>query len=76
MYRSFIINHHQNDDSSWFFKFDSLLLHTDRSSVILSSFKDTHREKAPSNKTPALTKSTNMAIWVVDISNQLLIRGS
>ena len=26
-------------------------------------FKDTHREKAPSNKTPALTKS--MSIWVV-----------
>ena len=24
--------------------------------------KDTHREKAPSNKTPALTKSTNMGI--------------
>ena len=27
--------------------------------------KDTHREKARSNKTPALTKSTNMDIWVV-----------
>ena len=24
--------------------------------------KDTHRQKAPSNKTPALTKSTNMDI--------------
>ena len=24
--------------------------------------KDTHWEKAPSNKTPALTKSTNMGI--------------
>ena len=24
--------------------------------------KDTHREKAPSNKTPALTQSTNMGI--------------
>ena len=27
------------------------------------SFKDTHREKAPSNKTLALTKGTNMDIW-------------
>ena len=27
--------------------------------------KDTHREKALSNKTPALTKSMNMDIWVV-----------
>ena len=27
--------------------------------------KDTHREKAPSDETPALTKSTNMSIWVV-----------
>ena len=39
-------------------------------------FKDTHKEKAPSNKTPALTKSTNMGIWVVGITNQLFIRGS
>ena len=38
--------------------------------------KDTHREKAPSNKTLALTKSTNMDIWVVGTSNQLFIRGS
>ena len=28
-------------------------------------FKDTHREKAPSNETPALKKSTNMGIRVV-----------
>ena len=40
------------------------------------SWKDTYREKAPSNKTPALTKSTNMGIWVVGTSNQLFIRGS
>ena len=33
-------------------------------------------EKAPLNKTLALTKSTNMDIWVVDTSNQLFIRGS
>ena len=40
------------------------------------AFKDTHREKAPSNKTPALTNSTNMGIWVVGISNKIFIRGS
>ena len=34
------------------------------------------REKAPSNKIPALTKSMNMGIWVVGISNQLFIRDS
>ena len=38
--------------------------------------KDTCREKARSNKTPALTKSMNMDIWVVSTSNQLFIRGS
>ena len=38
--------------------------------------KDTHREKAPSNKTPALTKSMNMDIWVVGTPNQLFRRGS
>ena len=39
-------------------------------------FKDTHKEKAPSNKTPALTKSANMGIWVVGTSNQLFRRRS
>ena len=39
-------------------------------------FKDIHREKAPSNKTPTLTKSRNMGIWVVGTSNQPFIRGS
>ena len=39
-------------------------------------FKDTHKEKAPSNETPGLTKSTNMGIWVVGTISQLLIRGS
>ena len=38
------------------------------------SSKDTHREKAPSNKTPALTKNTNRDIWVVGTSNQLFMR--
>ena len=33
-------------------------------------------EKAPSKKTPALTKSTNMVIWIVGTTNQLCIRGS
>ena len=32
--------------------------------------KDTHREKALLNKTPALTKSRNMSIWMVGTSNQ------
>ena len=43
---------------------------------MFSVFKDIHREKAPSNETPALTKSTNMGIWVADTTNQLFIRGS
>ena len=42
----------------------------------LKFIKDTHREKAPSNKTLALTKITNIDIWVVGILNQLFIRGS
>ena len=31
--------------------------------------KDTYREKPPLNKTPSLTKSTNIGIWVVGTSN-------
>ena len=27
--------------------------------------EDTHREKAPANETPALTKCTNAGIWVI-----------
>ena len=38
--------------------------------------KDTHREKAPSNKTPVLTKSMNMDSWLVVTSNQLFRSGS
>ena len=41
----------------------------------MSQLKDTVREKAPSNKTPALTKSVNMGFRVVCKSNQVLIRG-
>ena len=33
-------------------------------------------EKAPSNKTPALRKSTNMGVCAVGTLNQLFIRGS
>ena len=40
------------------------------------SFKDTHREKALSNKIPARSKSMNMNIWLVGTSNQLFILGS
>ena len=40
------------------------------------SSKDTHREKAPSNKTPVLSESMNMNIWVVGTLNQLFIKGS
>ena len=40
------------------------------------SFKDTQREKAPSNKTPAFSKSINMDIRVVGTSNQFFITGS
>ena len=41
-----------------------------------ADFKDTHMEKEPLNKTPALTKSSNMGIWFVGTWNQLFIRGS
>ena len=41
-----------------------------------NNFKDTHRGKASSNTTPALTKSANMGIWDVGTTNQRFIRGS
>ena len=47
-----------------------------RNQAETSKVKGTLRAKAPSNETPALTKSRNMGIWVVDASNQLFIRGS
>ena len=37
------------------------------------SFKDTHREKAPLYKTPALSESMNKDIRVVGTSNQFFI---
>ena len=42
---------------------------------VLYLFKDTQGEKAPSNQTPAVVKSTNMDIWVVRTSAQVFIRG-
>ena len=42
----------------------------------LFHLKDTHRKNAPSNKTPALRKNTNMGVWAVGTLNQLFIRGS
>ena len=38
--------------------------------------KDTYREKVPSSKTPALTKSRIIVIWVTGTSDQLFVRGS
>ena len=40
------------------------------------TIKDTHREKALSNKTPAPRRSTNMGVWAVGTLNQLFERGS
>ena len=42
---------------------------------ITISFNDTHREKIPSNKTPALTGSMNKDIWIVWALIELFIRG-
>ena len=36
--------------------------------------KDTHREKAPSNKTPALRKSANMGVWAVGTLNEFIYK--
>ena len=38
--------------------------------------QDTHREKAPADKTPVPTESFNILIWVAGISNQLFVRSS
>ena len=45
-------------------------------SWIFRTIKDTHREKAASNKTPALRKSTNMGVGAVFTLNQLFVTGS
>ena len=46
-----------------------------RYDFIAPLIKDTHRGKAPSSETPALTKSTNMGILVFGTTNQLSVRG-
>ena len=46
---------------------------TDRKSD--KKIKDNHREKAPSNKTPMLRKSTNIGVWALGTLNQLFIKG-
>ena len=43
---------------------------------MITAFKGTHREKGPSSKTRALSKSMNMDIRVVGTLILLLIRGS
>ena len=42
----------------------------------MRKFKDTLMKKTLSNKTPELTKSRAMVIWVIGTSNRLFIRGS
>ena len=44
--------------------------------LLFATRKDTHKEKAASNGTSALTKNRNMGNWVIDTSNRLFIRGS
>ena len=47
----------------------NLLINTKR-------IKDTHREKAPSNKTLRVRKSTDVGVLAAFISNQLSVRVS
>ena len=44
--------------------------------LLFTTRKDTHKEKAASNETRALTKNRNMGNLVIGTSNQLFIRGS
>ena len=41
-----------------------------------TQIKDTHREKTPSNKIKAVTKSMNTYIQAIDILNKLFMRDS
>ena len=43
---------------------------------MLSTLKNTHREKALSNRTPVLTKYGDIYIWAFGTSKKLFIRGS
>ena len=45
-----------------------------RSNQIIKLVKDTHREKPPPSKIPALTTIMNIDIWVIGTSKQLFIR--
>ena len=54
----------------WLFCIHAALLYSCSFFVL----KDTHREKAPSNETPILSKSMSMDIWVIGTSNRLFIR--
>ena len=49
--------------------FDTVAFFMNVFDIEINVLKDTQREKAPSNKTQALTKSTNMGVWVVGTSN-------
>ena len=45
--------------------------------IYIKNFGEIYRFlQCPSNKTPALTKGTNMGIWVVGTTNQLFKGGS
>ena len=44
---------------------------TPRFHLFVYEVKDTYREKLPSNKIPALTKSINVDIWVIGTSKQV-----
>ena len=47
-----------------------------RQSAKIISLRILKGKKARSNKTPALTKSTNMGIWVVGTSNISIIKST
>ena len=44
--------------------------------LALNFFKDTHKEKALPNQTPAVTKSMDTDIWFIGTSSQLFLTGS
>ena len=52
------------------------ILRSNRNLFYFRLFKDTHKEKAPSNKTPTIPKIMNVNIWVVGTPNQFFIQGS
>ena len=79
--RFFLIN---SCNPSWVSKLLKLVLFrlTQKKTIFLAKpisikgIKNTHREKALSNKTLAFTKNWNFGNWVVGTSNQLSLRGS